>query len=82
MRRTSLRRLKLFIGVLVLVVLGSTLYKHIVGTDESNSIEPRLRALDRVAQGLPIDPDIVKLEANEETIRPLQNELPVPVRLP
>ena len=79
MRRTSLRRLKLVIGILVLVVLGPTLYKHIVATDESNSIEPRLRAMDRVPQGLPIDPDIAK-QAIEDTIRPQRSEVPVQVR--
>jgi len=57
MRRNSVRLLKLFIGALVLVVLGPTVIRRITGRSESNSIEPRLRPINHIPMGLPVDPD-------------------------
>lgn len=62
MRRNSVRLLKLFIGALVLVILGPTVLRHTIGGSESQSIEPRLRAVNHVPMGLPVDPDAVHVE--------------------
>ena len=84
MRRNSVRLLKLFIGALVLVVIGPTILRHITGGSESNSIEPRLRAVNHIPMGLPVDPDTFpkhvdrveedKLEAQPHVIIP-QNQV-------
>lgn len=71
MRRNSVRLLKLFIAVAVLVVVGPTLLRYIVGGPESNSIEPRLRAVNHVPQGLPVDPDIAKqVDKEDNDVKP------------
>ena len=66
-----MRLLKLFIAVAVLVVVGPTLLRYIAGGPESNSIEPRLRAVNHVPQGLPVDPDIAKqVDKEDNDVKP------------